>query len=86
MSELGSHNGDGIRYALYLSAPKGGVAQMLRDPDGAWVPYEDYTRLKAEVERLRKTAFFVFKEFDEFGQVSASTIAQLNEAVQKLTR
>ena len=53
MSNLGQHDGDGIRYAMHLSAPKGGSAQMLRDPAGGWVSYEDYARLKAEVERLR---------------------------------
>ena len=52
MSDLGQHDGDGIRYAMHLSAPKGGSAQMLRDPAGGWVSWEDYARLKAEVERL----------------------------------
>ena len=52
MSNLGQHDGDGIRYAMHLSAPKGGTAQMLRDPAGGWVSWEDYARLKAEVERL----------------------------------
>ena len=54
MSNLGQHDGDGIRYAMHLSAPKGGSAQMLRDPEGGWVSWEDYARLKAEVERLTK--------------------------------
>ena len=54
MSNLGQHDGDGIRYAMHLSAPKGGSAQMLRDPSGGWVSWEDYARLKAEVERLTK--------------------------------
>ncbi len=53
MSNLGQHDGDGIRYAMHLSAPKGGSAQMLRDPAGGWVSWEDYARLKAEVERLK---------------------------------
>jgi chromosome segregation ATPase len=52
VSNLGQHDGDGIRYAMHLSAPKGGTAQMLRDPAGGWVSWEDYARLKAEVERL----------------------------------
>lgn len=52
MSQLGSHNGEGNRYYMYLSAPQGGVAQMLRSPDGQWVPYADCARLKDEVERL----------------------------------
>jgi hypothetical protein len=51
---LKTHNGNGIRFAMHLSAPKGGCAQMLRDPDGDWVSWNDYARLKAEVERLRK--------------------------------
>ena len=51
MSELGEHKGDGIRYAMHLSAPKGGSAQMLCDPDGNWVSWEEIARLKAEVER-----------------------------------
>ena len=54
MSDLGQHDGDGIRYAMHLSAPKGGSAQMLRDPAGGWVSWDDYARLKAEVERLTK--------------------------------
>ena len=52
MSNLGQHDGDGIRYAMHLSAPKGGSAQMLRDPAGGWVSWEDYARLKAEVRKL----------------------------------
>jgi hypothetical protein len=54
MNELKEHNGNGIRYAIHLSAPKGGSAQMLRDPSGDWVSYEEYSRLKAKVERLTK--------------------------------
>ena len=54
MSRLGQHDGDGIRYAMHLSAPKGGSAQMLRDPAGGWVSWEDYARLKADVERLTR--------------------------------
>ena len=50
MSHLGQHDGDGIRYAMHLSAPKGGSAQMLRDPAGGWVSWEDYARLKAECQ------------------------------------
>jgi len=53
VSNLGQHDGDGIRYAMNLSAPKGGSAQMLRDPAGGWVSWEDYARLKDEVERLK---------------------------------
>ena len=35
---------------MHLSAPKGGTAQMLRDPAGGWVSWEDYARLKAECQ------------------------------------
>ena len=52
MSELGSHNGNGIRFRMYLSAPKGGVAQMLRDPAGDWVTYDEYLAEKEHAERL----------------------------------
>ena len=51
---LGEHSGDGIRHSMHLSAPKGWLAQMLRDPDGQWVPYADYAALQAENERIRK--------------------------------
>jgi uncharacterized small protein (DUF1192 family) len=50
---LGEHQGDGIRHSMHLSAPKGGLAQMLRDPDGQWVPFADYAALQAENERLK---------------------------------
>jgi hypothetical protein len=51
---LGEHQGDGIRYSMHLSAPAGGAAQMLRDPQGNWVGYADYAALQAENERLTK--------------------------------
>jgi NAD(P)-dependent dehydrogenase (short-subunit alcohol dehydrogenase family) len=51
---LGEHQGDGIRYEMYLSAPAGGLAQMIRNPEGNWVGYAEYAALKAEVERLTK--------------------------------
>lgn len=60
MSDLGEHKGDGIRYAMHLSAPKGGSAQMLRDPSGNWVSWEDYKKVEdslrhyIEQEALRK--------------------------------
>lgn len=56
MSELGTHNGDGIRYRMSLSAPKGGVAQMLRDPAGDWVPYSEY------LEYLEKVGYPFWKK------------------------
>ena len=36
---LGEHQGDGIRYEMYLSAPAGGLAQMIRNPEGNWFGY-----------------------------------------------
>ena len=71
MSDLGQHDGDGIRYAMHLSAPKGGIAQMLRDPAGGWVSWEDYARLKAEVERLTYV--------DDFIVITKPSIKQLIE-------
>jgi len=50
---LGEHQGDGIRYEMYLSAPAGGLAQMIRNPAGNWVGYAEYAALKAENERLK---------------------------------
>jgi len=64
--ELGEHKGDGIRYAMHLSAPKGGFAQMLRDPDGGWVSWEDYARLQAEVEHLQSENLLVREEADRY--------------------
>jgi len=74
MSNLGQHDGDGIRYDMNLSAPKGGSAQMLRDPAGGWVSWEDYARLKAEVERLQS-----IHSIDSIG------IEQLKAEVERLT-
>lgn len=54
MSTLGEHQGNGIRFDMHLSAPNGGVAQMLCRPEGQWVSWNEYEKLKAEVERLRK--------------------------------
>jgi hypothetical protein len=50
---LGEHKGDGIRHSMHLSAPKGGLAQMLRDPDGQWVPFADYEKVKSELDDLK---------------------------------
>jgi hypothetical protein len=66
MSELGSHKGEGNRYVMYLSAPAGGIAQMLRDPEGNWVPHEDYAQLKAEVERLKQQVNYYAIEAKDF--------------------
>jgi hypothetical protein len=61
MSSLGQHNGNEIRYSMHLSAPKGGAAQMLCDPSGAWVAYEEYARLQAKVERLERAGDLMLK-------------------------
>ena len=43
------------RYWMYLSAPAGGIAQMIADDNkGDWVNHRDYVKLQAENERLRK--------------------------------
>jgi hypothetical protein len=80
VSNLGEHDGDGIRYAMHLSAPKGGSAQMLRDPAGGWVSWEDYARLKAEVERLTKAgdemAADLIGEFGSYNSVYAWNAAK----------
>ena len=54
MSTLGEHQGNGIRFDMHLSAPNGGVAQMLCRPEGQWVSWSEYDKLKAEVELRRK--------------------------------
>ena len=77
MSELKEHNGNGIRYAMYLSAPKGGSAQMLRDPSGDWVSYEEYARLKAEVERLQNNCDYLDQKLDEEIDKSAMLCGQV---------
>ena len=45
---------DPQRYWMYLSAPAGGIAQMVADDKGDWVNHRDYVKLQAENERLRK--------------------------------
>ena len=54
-----------------------------REPDGLFVSYEDYARLKAEVERLTKAAEKVYFELDEFGQVSANSVHELMNAAKE---
>ena len=41
------------RYWMYLSAPAGGIAQMVADDTGDWVNHRDYVKLQAENERLK---------------------------------
>lgn len=97
--ELKEHKGDGIRYRMHLSAPKGGVAQMLRDPDGDWVSHHEFslllaeaTRLraeaeaaKAEAERLRTVANYLFLESQNEKRRSNSE-AITNEQFKSYTR
>jgi hypothetical protein len=80
VSNLGQHDGDGIRYAMHLSAPKGGSAQMLRDPAGGWVSWEDFARLKAEVERLTKAGDEMVPFFPETGRIANAWHAAKNAA------
>jgi hypothetical protein len=47
---------------------------MIEDKDGKYVEYEDYARLKAEVERLTKAGDAIYQSFDQFGQVDATTL------------
>ena len=79
---LGQHDGDGIRYAMHLSAPKGGTAQMLRDPAGGWVSYEDYARLKADVNELADG----LKLASEVGIKMADEVTRLKSEVERLTK
>jgi hypothetical protein len=86
--ELGEHKGDGIRYAMHLSAPKGGSAQMLRDPDGGWVSWEDYSRLKAEVERLTELNATISLRYDATKSMldgCAKEIEEMEAEVERLT-
>lgn len=84
MTVLGEHKGDGIRYAMHLSAPKGGSAQMLRDPDGGWVSWEDYARLKADVERLRASSFVTAVPVEEYEKLKAE-VERLRKAGDDLS-
>lgn len=67
MSTLGEHQGSGIRFDMHLSAPNGGVAKMLCRPEGQWVSWNEYEKLKAEVERLRKAGDGLYKSMLEIG-------------------
>jgi len=73
---LGEHQGDGIRYSMHLSAPAGGAAQMLRDPEGNWVSYADYAALKAETVRQIETALPSLEAY----------IGKLEAEVERLTK
>ena len=80
MSRLGQHDGDGIRYAMHLSAPKGGSAQMLRDPAGGWVSWEDYARLKAECQARQAENSVLAVECDSL-KAEVERLTQLNDTL-----
>jgi hypothetical protein len=72
---LGEHQGDGIRYEMYLSAPAGGLAQMIRNPAGNWVGYAEYAALQAENERMRKAG-------DELARVASYILNTKVKAIE----
>ena len=63
--ELKAHNGTGIRHSMHLSAPHGGSVQMLRDPEGNWVPYEDYQRKLAQLQNVMDLVGALMVELDD---------------------
>ena len=84
MSELGSHKGNGIRYIMYLSAPSGGVGQMLRHPDGHWVPHENYAHLESEVRSLRKELEEAQENYHLVNELAGKEMTRLNAKVEML--
>ena len=55
----------------------------LEKSDGVvWTLSAENARLKAEVERLTKSALQVHQELDEFGQVSAKSVHELRDAAK----
>lgn len=49
-------------------------------PEGEWVKYEDYARLNAKIERLKEAGDAIYRSFDHFGQVDASSLKQWKDA------
>ena len=86
MSELGSHKGNGIRYIMHLSAPNGGVGQMLRHPDGNWVPHENYAHLKSEVGRLRKELEEAQENYHLVNELAGKEMTRLKSEVERLRK
>jgi hypothetical protein len=65
MSELAAHEGSGIRYRMHLSAPNGGVAQMVRSPDGMWVEHAEYERKCVQLKHVMDLVGALMVELDD---------------------
>jgi hypothetical protein len=76
MSELAAHEGSGIRYRMHLSAPNGGVAQMVRSPDGDWVEHAEYERKCVQLRHVMDLVGALMVELDD-------TKAKLKEIERK---
>jgi hypothetical protein len=76
MSELAAHEGTGIRYRMHLSAPNGGVAQMVRSPDGDWVGHDEYQRKCVQLRHVMDLVGALMVELDD-------TKAKLKEIERK---
>ena len=63
--ELSEHQGKGNRYDMHLSAPNGGVAQMVRRPNGMWVTYEDYNHKCVQLQHVMDLAGALMVELDD---------------------
>ena len=65
-----------------MSEPKRYHLEMQKADDGDWVLYEDYDRLKAEVERLTLEN----SQYEEHHKYGQNVIASLREEVERLTK
>ena len=63
--ELKEHSGSGIRYSMHLSAPNGGVAQMVRSPDGMWVTHDEYQRKCTQLQHVMDLVGALMVELDD---------------------
>ena len=52
-----------------------GDGLILEHEDGCWVAYEDYARLNAEVERLRKTGAVMGQHLPDTDEANAAYAA-----------
>ena len=59
------------------------VLKFSTEEDGMWVQYEDYARLKAEVERLRKAGDAMADWMDELGSPRAVPFFQAWNAAKE---